>query len=70
MLDHMRSKAERAIPEAERAVEEAASAFEAASAELLMAGAEQDLAWQRKRQLDLDNHGIALMDNGGITTWA
>ncbi len=68
MLGHMRSKAERAIPEAERAVEEAASAFEAASADWLMVGAQQDLAWQRKRQHDLDHHGIALMDKGGITT--
>ena len=47
--------------------EAAGSAFEVASADWLLAGADQDLAWQRKRQHDMDTHGIVLMDNGGTT---
>ncbi len=57
-----------AIPVAARAVEAAASVSEAASAYWTLAGADQDLARHRKKQHDLDNHGIALMDNGGIAT--
>ena len=68
MLSHMHSRAERAIPVAEHAVGAAAPAVEAASAERALAGARQDLARQREKQHHLDNHGIALMDMGGIAT--
>ena len=60
----MLSKAKRAFAEAVRAVSEAASTFEAESADWLMVGAQQELAWQRKRQRDLDTHGLVLMDKG------
>ena len=68
MMRHMHIRAESAVQVAEHAVEAAASVAEAASAKWTLAGADQDLARQRKKQHDLDIHGIALMDNGGIAT--
>ena len=65
MLVYMRHKAERAVVALELAVDEAASATEveaAESAERLMQSAQAELAWQRRKQHELDEYDIVLMD--------